>query len=127
MEELELVAERPAFGLRVDEPFERVTNLLNVVVNELFGADAGDAVELGVADVAEVPVQALAQMVREPNRVALVTQLADLPQATANQAPVVLLAGLFEFPLGQTLDAVELGCRLAPALVVNGIQHGLLR
>src|SRR5579859_16145 len=73
---------------------------------------------------AEVPVQALAQVVDQLDDVVLGPQLANLAQARLDQLPVVLVGGLLVLPLLAPGDLVEFGGGLAPFGIAARVAHG---
>lgn len=95
------------------------------VIDQLFGPEARELIQARIADVAEIPMQALAQVMNQLGHLPFLAVLANLAQARADQAPVVVLRNLLAGPVVQTLALVQRLRGLAPATVVHGLLHVL--
>ena len=126
MKEFQLLVIREILEFIVGKVFENTGDLGHIVMNQMLGADPRIRIQARIADVGQVPVQTLTQMMHQLAHVASATHLTKMLETAAYQAPVVILRGLVFLPIVATLAPVELSRSVAPGAVVQRMTHGLL-
>src|SRR3569833_1080962 len=107
MEKAQLVGVGENRAVKKTEFLKGRADLVDVLADEMLGADAGAAVQRGVANIAQVPVQALSKMVDQLCNVALVAILANLAQTAADQAPVIIIRRFVLLPFFQSAVTIQ--------------------
>lgn len=126
-EEFQFLTVAKLIFVTVRQVLQRRADLVHVLVNQRLGADQWRFVDRGVADIAQIPVQALTQVMQQLGRRTVLSKLANLPHARANQTPVVVRRGFDLLPVIQAQTPLQHQGRVTPGVVVIGVTHGLRR